>query len=291
MNTTATPATRQLPKLPTDRHDRPLVQVGAPRHDLDELILPEQVRTVLDEVTRENLRRSALTAHALRPRQRLLFTGPPGTGKSAAAHGIAAALSLPVATASLAALTSSYLGDTARNIESIVRYAERTSCVLVFDEFDVIGQERSQPGDHGEMRRVAATVLQLLDDTASESLIIATTNHPGSVDTATWRRFDDIIGFGHLDSDQAAELITMKLRALPAVISPHQWAQRVVSASPADIERVCIDAMRIAVLANQHQVDDVTMAAAVDRLTTRRRAISGTSNDVEITARAKGVTR
>lgn len=268
-----TPPTALQP-LPKGRDDRPLLRLSKPEHEVDELVLPDHVRSVLDEVIRENLHRAALTSHALRPRQRLLLIGPPGTGKSAAAHGIAAALSLPVATASLAALSSSFLGDTARNIEAVVRFAERTPCVLVFDEFDVIGQERAQPGDHGEMRRVAATVLQLMDDSAGESLMVATSNHPQAVDSAAWRRFDEVIGFEYLDARQTADLITFKLRTLPSSISPRTWAQRMSGFSPADVELTCIDALRRAILDERTRVDDAAMTAAVERFTARTIAMS-----------------
>lgn len=103
---------------------------------------------------------------------------------------MAAELSLPVATASLAALSSSYLGDTGRNVEAVIRFAEQTPSVLIFDEFDVLAQERAQAGDHNEIRRVAAVVLQLLEDLKGESLVVATSNHPRLVDTAMWRRFE-----------------------------------------------------------------------------------------------------
>ncbi|OOC03658.1 hypothetical protein B0293_25605 [Amycolatopsis azurea DSM 43854] len=76
--------------------------------------------------------------------------GAPGTGKSATAHAIAAELSMPVATASLAALTSSFLGDTARNIESVVHFAEQTPCVLLLDEFDVLGVMSREVGQSGD---------------------------------------------------------------------------------------------------------------------------------------------
>ncbi|HEX5493350.1 MAG TPA: ATP-binding protein, partial [Mycobacteriales bacterium] len=187
-----------LRPIPKGRDDRPLLRLTKPERELDELVLAPDVRSVVDDVVRENLSRATLTSHGLHPRQRLLFVGPPGTGKSVTAHGIAAELSLPVALASLAALTSSFLGDTARNIEAVVRFAEQTPCVLVFDEFDVVGQERSQPGDHGEMRRVAATVLQLLDEARGESVIVATSNHPQLVDSAMWRRFDELVVFDGL---------------------------------------------------------------------------------------------
>lgn len=276
----ATPLT--LHPIPRGRDDRPLVRLVKPERELVELVLGPATRTAIEDVVQENLNRSMLASHGLRPRRRLLFVGPPGTGKSATAHAIAAELSLPVAIASLAALTSSFLGDTARNIESVVRFAEQTPCVLLFDEFDVLGQERGQDGDHGEMRRVVATVLQLLEEVHGESVIVATSNRPQSVDAAIWRRFDELVAFEQPEVDQIAELITSKLRALPTVISTSAWAGRLRGFSPAEIELVCFDAMRRAVLSGRATVDDAVMAAATDRLRIRREVAMGvTSPDLQ----------
>ena len=259
-----------LHPLPKSRDDRPLIRLSKPQRELAELVLGPSVRTVIDEVVAENSSRAALTSHGLRPRQRLLMTGPPGTGKSASAHAIAAELSLPVATASLAAMTSSFLGDTAKNIESVVRFAEQTPCVVLFDEFDVLGQERGQSGDHGEMRRVAATVLQLLEDMHGESLLIATTNHPQHLDIAVWRRFDELIGFGPLNQAELAELISLKLRAVRTRLSSRKWARTLSSLAPAEVELVCVDAMRRMVLADRDAVDESMMNAAFQQMRRRR---------------------
>lgn len=263
-----------LRPLPRGRDDRPLIRLSKPRRELVELVLPPSVRTVIDEVVAENRSRAALTSHGLRPRQRLLLTGPSGTGKSASAHAIAAELSLPVAAASLAAMTSSFLGDTAKNIEAVVRFAEQTPCVVLFDEFDVLGQERGQAGDHGEMRRVVASVLQLLEETQGESLLIATTNRPQHLDVAVWRRFDELIGFGPLNQTQLAELISLKLRAVRTSFSARQWARTLSLLAPAEVELVCVDAMRRMVLADLDVVDDSMMKAAFHQMR-RRRALLG----------------
>lgn len=261
-----------LRPIPKSRDDRPLVRLIKPERDLDELVLDPETRDAIEGIIRENMSRSTLTSHGLRPRQRLLFIGPPGTGKSAAAHAVAAGLSLPVAVASLAALTSSFLGDTARNIEAVVRFSEQTPCVLLFDEFDVLGQERGQVGDHGEMRRVAATVLQLLEEARGESVIVATSNHPQLVDAAIWRRFDELLAFDQLADAQVAELIALKLRAMPAAISTAKWARTLSGFSPAEVELVCFDAMRQTVLANLTTIDETAMDAAVKRMRERRAA-------------------
>lgn len=272
-----------LRPIPKSRDDRPLVRLVKPERELDELVLDPGTRDAIEGIIRENVSRSTLTSHGLRPRQRLLFIGPPGTGKSAAAHAVAAALSLPVAVASLASLTSSFLGDTARNIEAVVRFSEQTSCVLLFDEFDVLGQERGQVGDHGEMRRVAATVLQLLEEAHGESVIVATSNHPQLVDAALWRRFDELLTFDQLADGQLAELITLKLRAMRTSISTAKWVQTLSGFSPAEVELTCIDAMRLTVLSNHVEIDDAIMDVAVKRMRERRAAARRAVSAVPLT--------
>jgi SpoVK/Ycf46/Vps4 family AAA+-type ATPase len=263
-----------LRPIPKSRDDRPLLRLVKPARELADLVLRPDAKSTVDDIVRENLSRATLTSHGLYPRQRLLFIGAPGTGKSATAHAIAAELSYPVAIASLAALTSSFLGDTARNIEAVVRFAEQTPCVLLLDEFDVLGQERGSSSDHGEMRRVAATVLQLLEETRGESLIVATSNHPQLVDSAIWRRFDELLVFENLTHDQLMALLSLKLRAVHSTISLDRWARALRGMSPAEVELICLDAMRQTVLADLSEVSDRTMETAVKRMRERRKAIN-----------------
>jgi SpoVK/Ycf46/Vps4 family AAA+-type ATPase len=262
-----------LRPIPKSRDDRPLLRLSKPEREFDDLVLGTDTEEVLREVVVESQRRSVLTSHCLRPRQRLLLVGPSGTGKTASAHAMAAELSLPVATASLAALSSSFLGDTGRNVEAVMRFAEQIPCVLVLDEFDVLAQERAQTGDHGEIRRVAAVVLQLLEEMRGESLVVATSNHPQLVDIAMWRRFDEVVPFSALDVKKIAILIGLRLRGVEHNISVQSWARKLRSASPAEVELVCIDAMRRAVLAGSRRVDDEAMSAAVTRFRSRSKAL------------------
>ncbi len=260
--------------LPKSRDDRPLLRLTKPKHELTDLVLEPAVRTLVGEVVVESRSRSVLAGHGLQPRRQLMMIGLPGTGKSATAHAIAAELSLPVASASLAAITSSYLGDTARNLEAVVQFAEQTPCVLLLDEFDTLGQERSQRGDHGEMRRVAATLLQLLDDMHGESLVVATSNHPRLIDAAVWRRFDEVIVFDKLTEAQVSDLINLRLRSFPSSITPSAWAKKLIGHTPAEIELVCFDALRRTVLAGKRAVDDEAMAGASRRLGERLAALA-----------------
>lgn len=267
-------AVLSLRPLPKGRDERPLLTLSEPRRTFEDLVLADAASDALRQVAAENGKREVLRAHGVHPRQRLLVVGPPGTGKSASAHAIAAHLSLPVATANLAALTSSYLGETARNIEAIVRFAETNPCVLLLDEFDALATERSQPGDHGELRRVVATVLQVLERRLGESVVVATSNHPQLLDSAVWRRFDEVVTLGMLDRGSARRLVELKLAGVRSNVKLATWASRMSTLSPADVELVAEDAVRVSLLEGANVVGDRHMDVAWERLRSRHAAIA-----------------
>ncbi|MGH9785078.1 MAG: AAA family ATPase, partial [Terriglobia bacterium] len=95
------------------------------------------------ELTREFRSSSVLRAHGLRPRYRVLFVGPPGCGKSVTAEALALELGVPLAKVNLPAVVSSFLGETARNIQGIFSFCEQGSWVIFFDEFDALAKERA----------------------------------------------------------------------------------------------------------------------------------------------------
>lgn len=267
-----------LRPVPKGRDERPLLTLMKARWSFADLVHAPAVQAALDDLVAENERRGLLVTHALRPRQRLLLVGSSGTGKTATAHAIAAQLSLPVAAANLAALTSSYLGETARNIQSVVRFAESTPCVLVLDEFDALASERATPGDHGELRRVVATVLQVMDDVRGESLVVATSNHPQMLDSAVWRRFDDVIRLRNPDARAMRQLVALKLNGMLGPLDVSAWARRLKGASPADVELISTDALRHAVLDGAPFVTDEYLTFALARLRARRAAVRGATS-------------
>jgi SpoVK/Ycf46/Vps4 family AAA+-type ATPase len=164
-------------------------------------------------------------------------------------------------------VVSSYLGETAANLRKVFDFARSRPVVVLFDEFDAIGKYRTDESEHGELKRVVNSFLQMMDSFRGESLMIAATNHQGLLDSALWRRFDEIVFFGMPDELMIRELIIRNLRQIsvtPAVRT-EQIASSLVGMSHADVERVCLDAIKTAILENGGAVDAQILASAVTR--------------------------
>ena len=81
------------------------------------------------------------------PRISALFSGPSGTGKSLAAHWLAAMLDRAVQRVDLGRVVSEYIGETEKNLEAVFRDAERSGALLLFDEADALFGKRSDVKD------------------------------------------------------------------------------------------------------------------------------------------------
>jgi SpoVK/Ycf46/Vps4 family AAA+-type ATPase len=263
-----------LKPLPKTRDDNPLLAIAQPRVTFQDLVLGEPTLSVLDGIVDEFRHRSTLRAHGVAPRSTLLFVGPPGTGKTVTGEAIAGELGLAITRIQLATVVSSYLGETARNLEQIFSFLNTGSWVLQFDEFDMLGRERADRSDHGELRRVVAAMLQIIDDNNADSVFVATSNHPSLLDTAVWRRFDEVIEFGLPNEEARAALVELKLRGVRADVDVGTAAQSMEGYSAAEIEAVCLNAIRLMVRECDRAVTMSHLAYGMDREEARRRAIS-----------------
>jgi len=143
--------------------------------------------------------------------------------------------------------------------------------VLLFDEFDAIGKHRTALDEHGELKRVVNSFLQLLDSFHADTLTIAATNHQGLLDPALWRRFDKILLFPKPDHEQIENLLCKLFIQIPVSrsVSLGNVARSMVNLSHSDVERVAQDAIKQAILHDRKEVDAVTLQAAVERQLSR----------------------
>ncbi len=250
----------------------PLLCVRRPDRYFSDLVLSRQTLDVLARVMLEVRGWDVLDAHGLSPTRRLLFCGPSGCGKTTSAGAVAAELGLPMLYVRFdSVVVSSLLGETAANLRKVFDYANRGQWVVFFDEFDAIGRSRDDATEHGEIKRVVNTFLQLLDGFEGRSLVIAATNFEQALDPAIWRRFDDVLRFELPDSTGLEALLKKRLRPLHATTLQIAALMDVISGSSfAEAERVCFDARKRCALSGATQLGEEDIAAALARFQYRQ---------------------
>ncbi len=134
---------------------------------------------------------------------RLLFHGPPGTGKSAFAKALADAIERPLRLAQASDLLMPNLGETEHRIREVFANSHRDQAVLLIDEADSFLQARSRAVRNWEITQVNEFLIQI---ERFEGVVICTTNFIDSLDVAVMRRFDAKIEFGFLTESQRNRL-------------------------------------------------------------------------------------
>lgn len=232
----------------------------------EEPIWPQQIEASLNGVIRERKEAAKLIAAGLEPIHALLFKGPPGAGKTLAAHWLGRELKLPVLTLDLATVMSSLLGKTGTNIKSVIDYARSFPCILLLDEFDAVAKKRDDDKDVGELKRLVTVLLQAIDDWPSTSVLVAATNHPEILDPAVWRRFDLVMDFGTPDVDTIRQFF--RSEGIREVIAD-ELAPIVLGYSFADIRRL-VDAAR-----KQAILDNISANEAIVNIALQSLLVSG----------------
>lgn len=196
--------------IPLNVHKRDLqelIEVFQPKINLNNMVLDDATKASIDKILNEQEKWQILKQHNLEPKRKLLLTGPPGTGKTMTAQAIAGELGLSVYIIRLDGLISKYLGESIAKLRLIFDAMVDHRAVYLFDEFDSIGAHRNQQHDVGEIKRVLNSFLINIEKDTSNSIIIAATNLPESLDVALFRRFDDILKYPLPDLEHISAII------------------------------------------------------------------------------------
>jgi SpoVK/Ycf46/Vps4 family AAA+-type ATPase len=267
-------ASRRLTVIPFEREKQlPLVETVVPERRASDLILTRANQHLLLSLVNEFRQRETLGAHGLRPRSRLLFCGPPGCGKTLCAEVFANEVKLPLLVASMDVLVSSLLGETATNLRKIFDFAAAQPVVLLLDEFDAIARLRDDETLNGELRRVVNSLLTLIEKFRGHGFVIAATNHERQLDPAIWRRFDEVVFFEKPNRSEIVRLLNLKFRNFARDFESTEVADNLEGFSHADVERVCINAIRRSILSGQGMVTKRRLLRSIS-LESRRRDIA-----------------
>lgn len=244
-------------ELPTSKRSLlPLVTVIQRENLRHHMVLPENIEKRFRRVEREYAARDRLAHYGLGYRQKILLYGSPGCGKTLGAERLAWNTGLPLIKVRFDAMVSSYLGETASNLRLVFEDAAKYPCLLFLDECDSIAKSRQDNQEVGEIKRVVNTFLQILDEyEPSSGLLVAATNLNKSLDTALWRRFDDLI---ELPKPGAKELEFILKNTLSAVeVGTINWLaiiKQMEGFSAAQVVRVAQDAAKRAILEREDLV-------------------------------------
>jgi len=131
----------------------------------------------------------------------VLFSGPPGTGKTMAAEVMAGELQLDLYKIDLSGVVSKYVGETEKNLARIFHEAETGNAILFFDEADALFGKRTEISDaHDRYANIEVSyLLQKMEE--HEGIVILASNFRQNIDEAFTRRLRFIVDFPFPDEE------------------------------------------------------------------------------------------
>lgn len=157
-----------------------------------EVFLTKDTERLLAQVSEEWACRDILAENNLNVRNKFLFHGPSGNGKTTITRKLAEVLDLPLVEVNTAEVVDKYLGATGSNIHEIFSTVDYP-CILLWDEIDSVlfkrGTGSGQATDK-EMDRSVNIFLVNMEKLNPKVIFIGLTNRMDIIDVAALRRFD-----------------------------------------------------------------------------------------------------
>lgn len=247
-----------------------LVVIIAPedvKQKVKDLVLTAEQKDEIEKIMKAIQHREYLREIGLHDIGKLLFVGPPGTGKTSVARALSEQLSIPFVEVKLSMITDQYLGETAKNIDRVFLLAKKLNpCILFIDELDFVAKARTSD-ENAAIKRAVNTLLKAIDEISLVEhgvLLIAATNHPRMLDSAAWRRFDEIVHFPLPDLDMRKNILDIVTKHIEGDLDTAEIAALTEGYSGSDLRMVIREAVLSALLEERKVLTQKDLLEAVN---------------------------
>ncbi len=285
------PGVLSLHVLPAEHHDK----------DWDAIIVPRSVKERLLSQALLTLKHGRKLAQlAGLPHGLIVLAGPPGTGKTTLARGLAQVAALALAREGATTLVeinphafpSDMLGESQRNIMRLLQdtipelAARRPFTVVLVDEVESFAVRRTTASfetNPVDVHRATDAVMLGVDEIARRLpsvLFVSTTNFIEAIDEAFLSRADLVMHFALPDADTIAAILQHSLAEL-AVQFPELGNLEKSIAEVREISSLCVGW-------NGRQVRKLVLAALAQRLEVAKNPALLSFDDLREAARKQG---
>jgi len=252
-----------------------LVMISAPEEveqRMDNLVCTPSQLAVISKIQQAIEHREFLQRHRIHEVGKLLFVGPPGTGKTSIALAMSHTMHMPVLEVRLSMITSQYLGETSKNIDRIFELAKKLApSILFIDEFDFVAKSRVSD-DHGAMKRAVNSLLKNIDRinlVKNGVIMIGATNHPQLLDEAAWRRFDEVVEFSLPDEEMRKNILQKVTASLGCAIDYQMLASKTEGFSGSDLRMMIKEAVLSALMDGRHSLSPEDIKKGIEMVKNR----------------------